>query len=136
MKTVILTRYQASLLSNQLERKVDGFTVKQLRQLNKILDKFEEPLKEYRKQVKEMSDNYQKKLASVEQEIRGAVVIEYNKLTDEWNKAEGIKEDSYEFEDGDFDFLKELWSKTNGFMGIKEARDVILKIDDALQGAV
>ena len=54
---------------------------------------------------------------------------------EEFIKVEGEKKVTCALEDVDFEFVKIVWSKMATFSGVKEAREAVLKIDDAIQGA-
>ncbi len=120
MKTITLSAQELRILTLQIQAKGDGYSIGQLRQLDKVLDVLEEPIESYNASVEILAKENPEDL---NQKLENLTVLPENQ-----NKI-------VEIEDSDFDFVKELWSQTQGFLGNSEARKVILAIDDALNGA-
>ncbi|MBZ5529725.1 MAG: hypothetical protein LAN71_17750 [Acidobacteriia bacterium] len=128
MKNIILPAKELRLLSSQLQNFNTGYTVPQIRSLDKVirimettLEPFEEKLKKILTKVSEGNEK--------ERDIKKQQELE------EFMKSEGEKAVSCSFEDVDFEFIKLVWEKMATLSGQKEAREAILKIDDAIQGA-
>ena len=56
-------------------------------------------------------------------------------LVNEVMEKKGSEEVTCEFEDMDFEFIKNLWGKMQGLAGQDEVRGMVIKIDDALKSA-
>ena len=122
MKEIELTKRELRVLSLQLENKADGFTVKQLRQLDKVLGMFESYVKDYNDGLNDVSARFREKIRSLDssnpnysslvQELNNQLVEEVNGF----DLLVGRNEVLIEVEDTDFDFVKGLWEVVNDSM--------------------
>lgn len=132
MKNIILPAKELRLLANQLENFNVGYTVPQIRSLNKVLTVIEEVLKPFNEGVKKIQSVIVSQVNEKEKaEGEAKKQAEFN----EFIKTEGEKKVTCALEDVDFEFIKLVWSKMSTFSGVKEAREAVLKIDDAIEGA-
>lgn len=132
MKNIILPAKELRLLANQLENFNVGYTVPQIRSLNKVLVVMEDSLKPFTDGLKKIQSVIVSQVNEKEKaEGEAKKQAEFN----EFIKTEGEKKVTCALEDVDFEFVKLVWSKMSTFSGIKEAREAVLKIDDAIEGA-
>jgi len=132
MKNIILPAKELRLLANQLENFNVGYTVPQIRSLNKVLVVMEEILKPFNEGVKKIQNTL---VSQVNEKEKAEGEAKKQKEFEEFIKVEGEKKVTCALEDVDFEFVKAVWNKMSTFSGVKEAREAVLKIDDAIQGA-
>jgi flagellar motor switch protein FliM len=118
MKKLNLQVWHYHTLAQVLETKEQGFTIGKLRQLNNILDKFEEHYQPFREEMQKIFDI---KDGAIRQE-------KFNEL----KGGEGKKQVEVELSDEEFTLLKELWNSADSFAGYREARKTILEIDEEI----
>ncbi len=132
MKNIILPNNELRLLSGQLQNFNTGYTVPQIRSLDKVIRVMETTLQPF-------TDGLEGLLKVVVPQGNDKDRIEAeNKKQEEiesYLKRDGEKIVTCPIEDVDFEFIKMVWSKMATLSGTKEAREAIIKIDDAIQGA-
>jgi hypothetical protein len=123
MRNVILPNRELRLLANQLQGFKAGYTVEQIRLLDRVMRIMEFNLKEFNDALKiELAKEYKKP-------------EEKDEALNKFMEDMGVKEATCSFEDGDFNFIKAVWGKMTGMSGNPEARAAILIIDNAIQNA-
>jgi hypothetical protein len=122
MKQIALPTKELRLLSLQLQNFNQGFTVDQIRSLDKAVAVMDKVLQPFNSKLKELNDKPR---------IQGDDA-ELNEFIDK----EGSKTVSCSFEDADFEFVKLVWNKMSGLSGNDVARKAILIIDDAIKAVV
>jgi len=132
MKNISLPQKELRLLSAQLQNFQQGYTVQQIRSLDRIIKITDEVLKPFveglnKILINDQSHNNEKEKQEFE--------IKKQSLIEAYFNLEGNKEVNCSFIDEDFDFVKSVWLRMGTLNGTKEAREAILKIDDAIQGA-
>jgi len=132
MKNISLPNKELRLLSGQLQNLDTGYTIPQIRSLDKVIRIIETTLKPF-------ADGLDKILsvgvsqASEEEKQKGE--LKKQKELEDYFKTEGNKKVICSFEDVDFEFIKMVWSKMSTFRGQKEVREAVIRIDDAIQYA-
>ena len=132
MKAIALTNIDLRILSGQLQNYQAGYTVAQIRLLDKVVGKMEEQLEPFVKGLKDITSG---PIAFSTQEEREKLEKEQDDRVQEYAKAEGQKIQSVSFEDSEFEFIKQVWLRMGSLSGMKEARETIMKIDDAIEAA-
>lgn len=132
MRQITLSRNSLRTLTQQLEAHGNGYNIKQIRTLDKVVAKFNPLITDYNKKIDDMLLAAQTEAAAEPERT-----AEINKtLNDEVNAlvaAEGSEQLKVVVEDAEYDFIKVIWDNTEGFKGAMDQRKVILEIDDALQ---
>lgn len=132
MKAIALPNKELRLLSGQLQNFNQGYTVAQIRSLDKVVRAMEEILKPFTDEIENIVKG---PMAFSTQEEREKLEKERDERLQKYVETEGNKIVSVSFEDQDFTFVKEVWSRMGSLNGQKEARETILKIDDAITKA-
>lgn len=132
MKNISLPTKELRLLSGQLQNFQSGYTVEQIRSLDKVVRVMEEAVKGY---VDGLSDIVKGPIAFSTQEEREKLEKERDERLMEYIQTEGNKVVSVSLEDTDMDFVKSVWAKMGSLSGAKEAREAIIKIDDAIKNS-
>lgn len=139
MKQIKLSKRALRILSLQLQQKGEGFTIKQIRQLDKVLDVVEPELKEYDEAIEKVLSESREKINKIDKESVNYSILfkevdrEASKEVEKIDEEYGVAEVKLKLEDSDFDFLKEQWTPTKGLAGNKSTRKVIIAIDDAIE---
>lgn len=120
MKQIALPIKELQLLSNQIQNFQGGYTVEQIRLLDKVCQSMDKVLSPFSSKLKELSQKGKE---------------DDNAEFDEFIEKEGGKVSPCAFEDADFEFLKAVWSKMSGLSGASIARKAIITIDDAMKTA-
>jgi hypothetical protein len=124
MRNIIIPNKELRLLANQLQNFSAGYTVSQIRSLDKvirIMNEKSEPFTEgLEKIVNITSDQSPEDKAKKQNEI------------DDYLKKEGTKKITCAFDNEDFEFIKSTWLRIASFSGQEEARESILIIDEAI----
>jgi len=132
MKNIILPNKELRLLSGQLQNFNAGYTVQQIRSLDKVVRIMETTLRPFNEGLDKIV-NEVKAVVSPEDEKK---IDEKRRLeAEDYLKTKGEEKVTCPIEDIDFEFIKMVWSKMSSLSGLKEARESIIKIDDAIQGA-
>jgi hypothetical protein len=132
MKQIALPNKELRLLSGQLQNFQSGYTVEQIRSLDKVVRVMEEAIKEY---VDGIGNIVKGPIAFSTPEEKAKLEKEQDEQLMEYIKTEGNKVVSISLEDTDLDFVKSVWAKMGALSGAKEAREAIIKIDDAIKEA-
>lgn len=120
------------MLSGQLQQFNQGFTVPQIRSLDKVIKVIEVALKPFTDGLNKIlivESSYANEKEKQENEAKKQNQIQA------FINTEGEKKVTCPFEDTDFEFIRMIWSKMSSLSGAKEAREAIIKIDDAIQHA-
>jgi len=129
MKAIALPNKELRLLSLQLQSFNQGYTVEQIRLLDKIIRNVETILKPFNDSLEKINKMEIKEGTEVEKiESQRKKEHAFNELI----SNEGEKEVTISVEDQEFNFIQAVWNKTATFSGISEARGSIIKIDDVL----
>lgn len=122
MKTLSFSKKQLRILTLQLQQTGDGFTIPQLRSLDKVLTVMEKPIEDFNSKI---TDLLRTSTSENQEEVNSAMetLLSFH----------GSEEVNLELEDADFDFIKTQWSATKGFKGDKEVREIVIAIDDILK---
>jgi len=129
MKAIALPIKELRLLSLQLQNFQGGFTVEQIRLLDKAITCMDEVVKGFDAKVMKMTDEIKAVL-----EAKKDPKEENDKLESFMNK-EGNKVVECALEDSDYEFVKAIWNKMAGFSGAGIARKSIITVDDAIKAA-
>ena len=132
MKAIALANKELRLLSGQLQNFQSGYTVEQIRSLDKVVRVMEEAVKKY---VEGIDVIVKGPIAFSTPEEKQKLEQEKDEQLMEYIKTEGNKVVSISLEDTDLDFVKSVWVKMGSLSGMKEAREAIIKIDDAIKEA-
>lgn len=136
MKQITLSKASTRNLSQQLDGKADGFTVKQLRMLDRIQTTIEDAIGDYNKPIDDLVKAAQKDLANdPSPEHTQEVNTKLNTALDEYTEKYGAEKVNLLFEDEQFSFIKDIWDAASGFRGNLAARKILLEIDDSLEQA-
>ena len=130
MKNISLPNIELRILSGQLQNYQAGYTVAQIRLLDKVVRKMEDQLEPF---IKGLNDITKGPIAFSTQEEREKLEKEQNDKLVKFGEEEGKKVISVSFEDTEFDFIKQVWARMGSLSGMKEARETIIKIDDAIE---
>lgn len=125
MKIFTLPNRELRLLSGQLQNFKVGYTVEQIRLLDRVI-------KTINSSIKPFEDALTAKVSELEKEKDEEAK---NKTLENFLDTEGVKEIVITFEDVDFDFIKLIWSNMANMSGGADARSAIIKIDDAIKNA-
>jgi Tfp pilus assembly PilM family ATPase len=120
MKNISLPNKELRLLSLQLQNFQSGYTVDQIRSLDKAISAIDKVIQPFNTKLKELSLKEKK---------------DDTELND-YIETEGSKIVTCSFEDTDFEFVKLVWNKMSGLSGNDVARKAILIIDDAIKAVV
>ena len=132
MKNISLPNKELRLLSGQLQNFNQGYTVPQIRSLDNVIKVLEQTIKPFTDEIENIVKG---PIAFSTQEEREKLEKERDERLQKYVETEGNKIVSVNFEDVDFEFIKQVWSKMGSLSGQKEARETILKIDDAITKA-
>lgn len=120
MKTLSLSNNNFRILVMQFNSMPgQGMTLGQMRSLNTALSVLEDGISDYQAEFLVLSSDMEK--------------------LQELVKAQGAQIVAIGFEDADFTALKDAWVKLGEnpiFSGVKEAREMLLTIDDAINAVV
>jgi malate synthase len=130
MRAIALPTKELRLLSLQLQNFQSGYTVEQIRLLDKAVSSIDKVVQPFNAKLKELNDK-QKKISPAE-----PAYDDVQKELNDYVETEGNKLVSCSFEDTDFEFVKAVWSKMSGLSGNEMARKSILTIDDAIKAVV
>lgn len=122
MKQIAIPTKELRLLSLQLQNFNQGFTVDQIRSLDKSIATIDKVIQLFNTKLKELSDKPRKEGD--------------NEELNSYFETEGNKVITCSFEDVDFEFVKAVWNKMSGLSGNDVARKAILIIDDAIKAVV
>ena len=131
MKQIVLPFKELRLLANQLQSFNQGYTVKEIRSLDNVSKVIENALKDFNKGLSAIliSDASYKD----EKEHETNEQAKQQRLQ-EFLETEGAKPATVTFDPEDLLFIKTIWGKMTNLSGIKEAREAVIKIDNALNG--
>lgn len=137
MKQINLSKAEGRILSQQITAKTEGFTIKQLRLLDKIDLVFDSQLTDYNKPIDDMIEKAKEEIKENPDDKNVQLVnATLNENLDAYTETEGIKSVTFLFEDEQFNFIKEIWEASGGFKGDKKIRKYTLSIDDAIQAVI
>lgn len=137
MKQITLSINALNNLKSNLEGKGDGFTIKQLRLLDKIITAIEPFVADYASKIDARVKQAQDSAAENATEFQVQQINTLlNKDLDALVAGEGAAQVTVSFEDDWFALIKEIWDNSQGFRGNDAARKVLLDIDTALENAV
>jgi len=122
MKNISLPNKELRLLSGQLQNFQAGYTVEQIRLLDRVVSNMNLVLNPFIMGGNELAKKIKEK--NGEENMK--------KYMDE----EGDKLVNMIFHDPDFEFLKLIWSKMSSLSGQPEARKSIIIIDDAIKAVI
>jgi len=139
MKQITLKKKDARVLTIQLENKQDGYSVADLRKLDKfILNVLEKATEDYDKKIEELNKEMQSKLKELDtsdsnyQLKANQLNVEQGVKLNKVNDTIGEEEVKVEFEGDSFDVIKTFWETMSNVRASKDARKTILRIDDAI----
>lgn len=132
MQIASLPTRDLRLLSIQLQKFDQGYTVAQIRSLDKVVTSMELLLKDYSEGLNKLLNE---KIKGETEEEKQKSETELRKKLEEFVEVEGNKKVSLMIEDEDFNFVKTFWSRLANLKGDKEVRKAILSIDDSLNSA-
>lgn len=132
MKNIILPNKELQLLANQLQNFQTGYTVQQIRSLDKVIRTIEEQLKPFTDGLKKILET---PIEGSTPEDKAKNEEKKQKAVEEYMKTKGSEKLTCTLEDTDMEFVRLIWSRMASLNGQREARETIIKIDDAIQGA-
>jgi len=131
-----LTKAAARVLYIDLETKGDGFSIKQLRLLDKTLTSFDSFIGEYNKKIEGKIEEAKEAIKKdPTKENIELVNFQLNNDLDKITKTEGKQLVTLQLEDEQFKFAKEIIENMQGFKGDKASRDILLEIGNAFDDA-
>lgn len=137
MRQLTISKTALRVLVSQLEAKGDGFNIKQLRTLDKTALRLNEAIVEYNNCLDDKITEA-KNVISTDPQNEALVNSVNERLNKELNavtESEGKVQIEVSLEDEQYSFVKEIMDNSAGFRGNKEARKIILEIDDAIRQA-
>lgn len=120
------------LLSIQLQKFDQGYTVAQIRSLDKVVTSMELLLKDYSDGLNKLLNE---PIKGETEEEKQKSEMELRKKLEDFVEVEGNKKISLIIEDEDLNFVKVFWSRLANLKGDKEVRKAIISIDDSLNSA-
>jgi hypothetical protein len=129
MKNIIIPNKELRLLSNQLQGFNQGYSVIQIKSLDKVIQTMELSLADFNDGLKKILSIVVSQLNEKERQEGEA---EKQKQLEEFLNTKGEELVTCSFEDSDLEFIKSIWTRIGTFSGSKEAREAIIKIDEAL----
>jgi hypothetical protein len=127
MKTIELKPADARFLKLQLERK-DGFSLGDLRKINKFLMALDIVCKPYDSAIEEALKKYPPQF---DDQGRQFVDRRLNEIVEKIN-SEHEEPVSFNVEDADFECVHGIWTKIESWGADRSNRRAVLAIDDAL----
>jgi hypothetical protein len=132
MKNISLPNKELRVLSAQLQNFNQGFTVTQIRSLDKVVRTMESVIQPF-------TEGLDKILHTVVSQINEAEKAEgeakKNKDLEDFINTKGEEKVTCALEDSDFEFVKLIWSRMGSLRGDKDTRELVIKIDNAINGA-
>lgn len=131
-----LSKAATRVMYVQLENKGEGFSIKQLRLLDKTLTSLDVFIGEYNQSIQDKINIAKEEIkADPSQENVDAVNTKLNLDLDEITDTIGKQLVHIQIEDEQFKFIKETMENMQGFKGTKIVRDLVLELDTALDSA-
>jgi len=119
MMHIALPQKELRLLGFQIQKFEQGYTVEQIRILDKIVSNINKALEDFSVKIKDIKEN---------KEITDEEVTKFF-------EEEGSKMADLALEDDEFQFVMLIWSRMNTLSGDELVRKSIIIIDDALKSA-
>jgi len=135
MKNIILPNKELRLLSGQLQNFNAGFTVQQIRSLDRVVRVMETILQPFTEGINKILSGTEPISETATEKEKAEIEAKKAKELEDYLKTKGEEKVTCPIEDTGFEFIKMVWSKMSSLSGLKEARETIIKIDDAIQGA-
>lgn len=132
MMQIALTAKDLRLLSIQLQKFDQGYTVAQIRSLDKVVTSMETLLKDYSEGLNKLLNE---PIKGDTEEEKQKIEMDLRKKLENFIETEGNKKISLMIEEEDFNFVKTFWSRLANLKGDKEVRKAIISIDDSLNSA-
>jgi DNA-binding transcriptional MerR regulator len=132
MMQIAFTAKDLRLLSIQLQKFDQGYTVAQIRSLDKVVTSMELLLKDYSDGLNNLLNE---KITGETDEEKQKSELELRKKLEDFVEVEGNKKISLMIEDEDLNFVRMFWSKLSNLNGNKDVRKAVISIDDALNNA-
>lgn len=133
MRTIALPNKDLRLLSLQLQNYNQGFTVDQIKLLDKVVRNMEMVLKDFMDKFNKLAGII---VSNVNEDERTKEEFDKQQKINKYLNEEGNETATVSLEDNEFEFVKAVWAKIGTFSGIGEAREAILKIDEAINKSV
>lgn len=131
-----LSKAAARVVYVDLETKGDGFTIKQLRLLDKTLSSLDIFIGNYNKKIEDRMNEAREEIKKDHsKENIESVNFQVNIDLDELTNTEGKQLVTIQIEDEQFKFIKEIIDNMQGFKGDKTSREILLEIGNALDSA-
>lgn len=138
MKNIILPNKELHLLSGLLQRFNAGYTVEQIRSLDTVVRAVEMAIKPFVEGMKKITEiNTESTKTDPQEKLQDSETLLKQKEEKfaKYMEKEGNEVSSIPLEDKEIDFVKTIWTKMSTLNGLPEAREAIIKIDDALNNA-
>ncbi len=135
MKQFTITKAALRVFSLQLQAKGDGFNLKQLRTLDKIVTIMDAIIGEYDKKIDDRIEQAKLDLVKDPKEVE-SINRQLNEDLDKITNFEGRESVDVNFEDEQYNFAKEIWDNMGGYKGNNVSRKLILEADDAINTVV
>src|SRR5258708_8207091 len=135
MKQFTITKAALRVFSLQLQAKGDGFNLKQLRTLDKIVTIMDAIIGEYDKKIDDRIEQAKLDLVKDPKEVE-SINRQLNEDLDKITNFEDRERVDVNFEDEQYNFAKEIWDNMGGYKGNNVSRKLILEADDAINTVV
>lgn len=123
MKVITIPNRELRVLSNQLQNYKLGFTIAEIRTLDRVVRTMEDVLKPFEEKY------------ATEKEKKYENNKEREAALNDFLNTVGKEEVACTLEEADFTFVKNLWLKMAGISGTAVIREAVIVIDDALNNA-
>lgn len=131
MRNLILPNKELRILSGQLQNFNQGYNVLQIRSLQRIVSNIEDKTKTFTDGLTKLFSMIVRNTSKEEHDEDE--VIKQREISD-YMETKGNELVTCSFQDEDFELIKTIWGRMGTLSGTKEAREAIIKIDDAIQG--
>jgi hypothetical protein len=131
MKNISLPNKELRVLSAQLQNFNQGFTVAQIKSLDKVVRIMESVLQPFSEGLDKIIRSV---INQVDEKEKAEGEAKKQKELEDFVNTEGEKKVTCTLEDPDFEFVKQVWSRMGNLRGDKDTRELVIKIDNAING--
>lgn len=132
MRQIALPNKELRVLSAQLQNFNQGFTVEQIKSLDRVVRSMETTLQPFSEKLDKIIHTV---VSQVNDKEKAEGEAKKNKDLEKFIATEGEKKATCTLDDNDFEFVKLIWSRMGSLRGDKDTRELVIKIDNAINGA-